>query len=202
MKSPWKFLARLRSPKRPTETRESSVEDEADIETGESGVQQTPVLSPNSTEASSLPDQDKNSSADLVATTTSNEIDSELDVSQPIAPAADGEDVQTPAPHEIDRPGADAHALVPETQTSTKSPRTPRTKRPGRAKKTRTDVVSESTVVANSDQGVQPSSSRESFFDDVASLDEEIRQLRSQLAQKLRLQNAQLAKMLARFDRS
>jgi len=36
---------------------------------------------------------------------------------------------------------------------------------------------------------------------DFQDLDDEIRQLRSQLAKKLRLQNAQLRKMLERFDR-
>ncbi|EUB98553.1 hypothetical protein PMI07_004834 [Rhizobium sp. CF080] len=202
MKSPWKFLAGLRSPRRPVETQASSVEDETDIEASESDVQQTPAPSSNSTEASSHPDQDGKPAVDLVATATSNENERDLDVSQPISPPVDGEEIQTPAHQEIDRPGADADASVPETRTSIKSPRTPRTKRPGRAKRTRTDLVSQSTVAADSDQSAQSPSARESFFDDVASLDEEIRQLRSQLAQKLHLQNAQLSKMLSRFDRS
>jgi hypothetical protein len=63
-------------------------------------------------------------------------------------------------------------------------------------------MVSQSTAVADGDQTAQSPSSGESFFDDVASLDEEIRQLRSQLAHKLHLQNVQLSKMLSRFDRS
>ncbi|WP_310865730.1 hypothetical protein [Rhizobium hidalgonense] len=47
---------------------------------------------------------------------------------------------------------------------------------------------------------MQPSSSRGAFFDEVASLDEDIKTLKSELAQKLQLQNAQLKKMLKRFD--
>ncbi|QFI69476.1 hypothetical protein EKH55_4602 [Sinorhizobium alkalisoli] len=38
------------------------------------------------------------------------------------------------------------------------------------------------------------------FFHEVAILDEEIKMLRTQLAQKLHLQNVQLKKMLDRFD--
>ncbi|MCK3777316.1 hypothetical protein MZK49_11340 [Ensifer sesbaniae] len=38
--------------------------------------------------------------------------------------------------------------------------------------------------------------------DEVAALDEEVRQLRRQLTEKLRLQNKQLAGLLKRFDRS
>lgn len=45
-----------------------------------------------------------------------------------------------------------------------------------------------------------PSSSRDLFFDELASLGEEVKMLRSQLAQKLRLQNIQLKKMLERFE--
>jgi hypothetical protein len=46
-----------------------------------------------------------------------------------------------------------------------------------------------------------PSASANPFFDEAASLDEDIKQLRNQLAQKLRLQNAQLRNMLKRFER-
>ncbi|ASY73177.1 putative 21.7 KDA PROTEIN IN SYRB 5'REGION (ORF4) (plasmid) [Sinorhizobium fredii CCBAU 25509] len=38
------------------------------------------------------------------------------------------------------------------------------------------------------------------FFHEVATLDEEIKVLRTQLAEKLHLQNVQLKKMLERFD--
>lgn len=48
---------------------------------------------------------------------------------------------------------------------------------------------------ANSDARVPPIT----FADEVAALDEDIRQLRRQLARKLSLQNAQLKKMIERF---
>ncbi|MFA1673250.1 hypothetical protein ACDY97_10820 [Rhizobium mongolense] len=190
MKTPWKFLAELASRRRPTETRESSTRDDADTEA-------------DLTEVSGRPGHNENPAVDLVATTTSDEPDSDLDLPQAISPPNDVEEVQRPTRHEISRPGADAHALVPESKPSKKSPRTPRTKRPERRpKRTRADMVSGSTAIANSDQSAQSSSPREAFFDEVASLDEEIRQLRSQLAQKLHLQNVQLSRMLERFDGS
>ena len=75
-----------------------------------------------------------------------------------------------------------------------------RPKRRGRAKGIRIDKVALSPATANKDRDAQSSPSREAFFDEVAGLDEEIRQLRIQLAQKLHLQNVQLKKMLERFD--
>ncbi len=61
-------------------------------------------------------------------------------------------------------------------------------------------MVTERAVAPKYHQSLPPSSSSDLFFDEVASLDEEIKMLRSQLAQKLHLQNVQLNKMLERFD--
>ncbi|SCW48183.1 hypothetical protein SAMN02927900_01870 [Rhizobium mongolense subsp. loessense] len=198
MKTPWKFLAQLASRGRPTETRENSVGDDADTEANESGARHASALSSDATEVSGRPDHIENPAVD----TTSDEPDSDLDVTPAISPPSDGEEVQRPIRHEISQPDADAHALVPESKPSKKSPRTPRAKRPERSKRTRAGMVSGNAAIANSNQSAQSSSSREGFFDEVASLDEEIRQLRSQLAQKLHLQNLQLAQMLERFDGS
>ncbi len=197
MKSPWKFLAQLTSRRRSAETRESTARDHADTEASESDARRTSVLSSNIPESSGSPDDDENLTADFVASATATETDDALYDPQAVTLPVDGEEDQSPS-----RSGGDAHALVPESRTSKKFPRTSRTKGLGSAKRTRADMVSESTAVANSDQRAQSSSSRESFFDEVARLDEEIRQLRSQLAQKLYLQNVQLTKMLERFDGS
>jgi hypothetical protein len=203
MKSPWKFLAQLGGRRRPAETPESSVGDDADATASESesDARQTPAPSSNATEASGRRDHDENPTVDFVAT-TSNETDRAVDMRQEVSLPFDGEEVRTPARDEVNRSRPDAHALVPESRTSKKPPRISRTKRPGQAKTTLADMVSKSTSVANGGQSAQSLSSRESFFDEVASLDEEIRQLRSQLAQKLHSQNVQLIKMLERFDRS
>ncbi len=191
MKSPWKFLAQLTSRTRSAETPESAVA--IDTEASESGARQT-ALSSNSTAVST--DHEENPTVDILPTTTLKGTDGDLDLHQALSPV-DGVEVHTPARHEVSGSGADAHVLEPENQESRKSPRAPRTKP---AKRTRTEMVSDSSAVATGDQSAQSSSFR--FFDEVQSLDEEIMQLRSQLAQKLHLQNAQLTKMLERFNGS
>ncbi|TCU38027.1 hypothetical protein EV129_105346 [Rhizobium azibense] len=200
MKTPWKFLAQLASRRRPIETPESSVGDDADRVAGESGIRQTSALSSNSTEVSGGADHDDNPAVDPLARPTSAEPDSDLNGPPSVSRPRDGEGVQSPARHETSRSLGDTS--VQEGRPSGKSPQTPRTKRLGRTKTPRADLVSKSTAVARSDQGAQSSSRRDGFFDEVTSLDEEIRQLRSQLAHKLRLQNVQLEKMLERFDGS
>jgi hypothetical protein len=194
VKSPWKFFVQLTSRGRPAETPEGSTEQNAETTAIESEAPRASVLPLKSTEAPNKPDRDANLPVDPAAT-PSNETASEFD-----APPDDVEEVQAPARDEASQSSVAAPALVPESQTSKEPPRISRTKRPARTKRTRTDMVSEKTAAANSEQSAQSSSSRESFFDEVASLDKEIRQLRSQLAQKLHLQNIQLIKMLERFD--
>ncbi|MBZ5763225.1 hypothetical protein LAV84_27225 [Rhizobium sp. VS19-DR104.2] len=46
------------------------------------------------------------------------------------------------------------------------------------------------------------SSNRDPFFENATSLDEDIKHLKDLLAQKLRIQNAQLREMLKRFERT
>ncbi|WP_349438041.1 hypothetical protein [Pararhizobium sp. A13] len=202
MKSPWKFLAQFTSRIRAAKTQEGSIGNDADTEASESGTRQTSALSSDSTKASGRPGHDDNPPVDLTETTSSELAGSDLDTSQPVSPPVDGETIRTPAHHEVNRSGADAHALMPESQTSKESSQALRSKRPERTKTTRTDRVSQSTAVANGDQSAQSSTRGESFFEQAATLDGEIRQLRNQLAQKLLLQNIQLKKMLERFDGS
>ncbi|ULJ74390.1 hypothetical protein [Rhizobium gallicum] len=135
-----------------------------------------------------------------MATTTPNETEREDDAKQVFSVPVDVEEVQTRARHEVSQSIAEAHAVWLKSETSEESPRTRRTKKTGRAKRTRSDVVARKTAVANRAESAVSSSSSEVFFDEVAGLDEEIKQLRIQLARKLHLQNIQLKKMLARFD--
>ena len=196
MKSPWKFLARLTSRRQPAETRESSIEHEADTEAGEARAQQTPAQPLNRTEASGGSVHDERRSVEPVATTTSNEPEHEGDAAEAGSVPVDAEEIQAPAHHEV------SSSSAVEGEISRKSPPTPRTKGPGRAKRTSTDMVAQSPAVVHRDQNASSSPSRESFFDELTVLDEEIKQLRIQLAQKLHLQNVQLKKMLERFDAS
>lgn len=87
------------------------------------------------------------------------------------------------------------------SETRTQSPRIPRNKRPERPKRARVRAATQSAVDINEDQSAQSLTFKEpSLFDEVAGLDEEIKQMKRLLAQKLYLQNLQLKKMLERFD--
>jgi hypothetical protein len=87
-----------------------------------------------------------------------------------------------------------------ESSTNRKSSRTSPIKKLEGAKRNHTDTAAQSVALANKDRAAQASSSREIFFDEVARLDGDIKQLRIQLVRKLHLQNDQLKKMLERFD--
>ncbi|NTF97900.1 hypothetical protein [Rhizobium rhizogenes] len=137
-----------------------------------------------------------------MATTSSNETGSDLNLTPAISLPVAVEGVRAPARDEVRQSSADVHALVRENATSKKSPRTLLTKLPARARKARADMDAASTVTTRQDQSAQSPSPLKTFFDDAVNLDEEIKQLRSQLAQKLHLQNSQLKKLLQRFDAS
>lgn len=200
MKSPWKLLAQLTSRRRPAETREPSIADDTEVEASESDAPPTPAPSLGSADVSGRQDNDEAAAADLVAATTANEAGSIPDVPQAVVPPVETEAVQAPVGEEADRSAADAQPLAPESRTPNKSKKTPRRKQSERAKRARTEKVAGSAAAASGAQGAQPSSPQDSVFDEMARLDEEIGQLRSQLAKKLHLQNRQLIKMLERFD--
>ena len=199
MKSPWKFLAQLTSRGRPAETPAASSEHDAKTTAIESEAQQTSTLPSSSTEAPDRPYDDETSAVDPVATTTSNETGRDHDATPAVSQPIDDDVVQVETPAEVSQSNAEAPALVRQNATSKKSPRTPQAKRPARARRARIDRDAERAGPTNEDQTAQ-SPSRPTFFEEVASLDEEIGQLRRQLAHKLHLQNVQLKKMLERFD--
>ena len=199
MKSPWKFLAQLTSRGRPAETPAASSEHDAKTAAIESEAQQTSALPLSSTEAPDGPHRDETPAVDPVAITTSNETGRDVDVRPAVSQPVDDDVVQAPAPAEVSQSSAEAPALVRQNATSKKSPRTPQAKRPARARRARIDRDAERSGPTNEDRTAQ-SPSRPTFFEEVASLDEEIGQLRRQLAHKLHLQNVQLKKMLERFD--
>ena len=187
MKSPWKFLAQLTSRGRVAETPAAPSENDAETTAIESEAQQVSPLPVNSTEASDRPDHGETPAVALDATPT-------------VSLSGDVEEVQVPARDEVSQSSAEAPALVPQNERSKQSQRAPQPKRPARAKRTRVDVVAQNTVPSNKAQTAQSPSPRETLLDEAVSLDEEITQLRRQLAQKLDLQNAQLKKLLQRFD--
>ncbi|MQW89078.1 hypothetical protein [Sinorhizobium saheli] len=199
MKSPWKFLVQLSS-RRPAKVQEHSIGHDADPEGLESEAKNKSALpSDNPTEGSSAPDQDADGPIDQVSMLSDNP-PSDPNLTQAISQPIDIQEAKTPAPSETNHSGAEGRALRRKSEKSKKPQGQPRITRRERPTRARTQVVARSAVATNEAQSVQPPSSGDPFFNEVAILDEEIKELRRRLAQKLSLQNVQLKKMLERFD--
>ncbi|WP_037427518.1 hypothetical protein [Sinorhizobium sp. CCBAU 05631] len=191
MKTPWKFLVELSSRRLPAKVQENQIADDADPEGLENEAEDTPALpSDNPTEASSTPDHDAGGSVDQMSMVW-HSIDLPIDT----------EEAQTLAPSPQEST-AEAGAAGLKSETSAKSPSKLRIERRERPKRARAQVVAQSAVATNDAQSEKPASSGDTFFNEVAILDEEIKELRRLLARKLYLQNVQLRKMLERFDGS
>lgn len=198
MKSPWKFLTQFIPQRRSQEIPESAIGHDPDTERSQSEAQQSSGLPLGATEASRGPARDEGRPTDL-KTSTSDQFKRTINAAPGVAAHDDAEAYHAPARRQTIRKTAQSHAPRVESGPNPKSPRTPPTKKLERAKRTRAVTIAPRASGAT-DKTDQASSSREAFFDEVASLDEDIKQLRIQLARKLHLQNVQLKKMLERFD--
>ncbi|WFU13096.1 hypothetical protein QA646_27525 (plasmid) [Rhizobium sp. CB3090] len=197
MKLPWKFLTRLTS--RRQSAPKSPIEHGVDTDASQSETQDVPELALNPPEPSSGSEPDESRSIELIATDP-KEFEGEVETEG--AAPVEGDKVQELSPSEVGRPGAEASAVPLESDTRNEAPGTRRTKKPAHAKSVHIDVTAQNTAVAINAQNAKSPSPEDGLFEEVAGLDEEITQLRIQLAQKLLLQNDQLRKMLERFDRS
>ncbi|WP_028054547.1 hypothetical protein [Sinorhizobium medicae] len=196
MKAPWKFLAQLTSRRPSAKAQESSLGNDADPKAHGGEVEHTSALPPNSTIAASPPAREEDVSVDQgsVAFGHSDKTKGDDVVSQALEPPIDAEEAQTLGPYEADHLGAEANLLVPQSAARTKL------ESKQRGQRGNFDVAKQPAVAPKYHQSLPSSSSSDLFFDEVASLDEEIKILRIQLAQKLHLQNVQLKKMLERFE--
>ncbi|RVL94237.1 hypothetical protein [Sinorhizobium meliloti] len=198
MKAPWKYLARLTSRRPSAEAQESSLGNDTDPMAHGSEVEHTSALPPNLTVASSPTAHEGDVSVDQ-GSVASDKVKGDDDVTHALKPPIGAEEAQAPARDEADHSGAEASSLVPKSTASTKPQGKPRIKRRERGKRADANVASPSAVAAKHHQSLPPLSPRELFFHEVATLDEEIKMLRIQLAQKLHQQNVQLKNMLERF---
>ncbi|WP_018098170.1 hypothetical protein [Sinorhizobium meliloti] len=187
MKSPWKFIAQLTSRRASAKAQDSSTGNDTDPKALESEVEHVSALLPSS----NLVDQESSAS---------DEGKGGHSVAQIIRPPIDDAQAHAPARREADNTVGEEPSLVRKYAVSTKSQTKARIKRRERGEKANAQVAAQTPVTAPDRRSMQLPSSRDLFFDEVATLDAEIKMLRSQLAQKLRLQNVQLKKMLERFD--
>ncbi|THK33443.1 hypothetical protein EHS39_36350 [Ensifer sp. MPMI2T] len=195
MKTPWKFLAQLTSRRSSAKAQESSMGNDTYPKALESDEEHRPALRLSLKVAASPPAHDVDVSIDK-GPGASHRAEGDNDVAQALKPTI--EEPQTTARHEADHSGAEANLAVRKSAASTKSQSKPRSKH--RRKRADAHVSAQSAAASTHHQRLQPSSSRDLFFREASTLDEDIKMLRIQLAQKLQLQNGQLKKMLERFD--
>lgn len=193
MASPWKFLSRL------VPRRREPKQDDAEVAGGKPDVLALPgpaetVAEQSLAASSARPDAEQPSSA----------VPDPVLVEPPTIGRTVGEADDVPANVVADVVGSDlAPSDLPDTAVvpspdaldSQRSGETKPRKQIGRARKPK-PVETAPFPPDRSSPSYQRSPS-----DDPLSLDDEIRVLRGQLAEKLRLQNAQLRKMLERFER-
>ncbi|MFF0923697.1 hypothetical protein ACFYE9_31340 [Rhizobium leguminosarum] len=179
MASPWKLLARLVSPRRQQRQEHGSIDDvKPDV---------LAIAKPTETaDNNELDGADRPADEKPVLHGHSAAVPADPDHSEETASVVDDTtDVESARPMEASDPvltdEADTDAHVGEGQTR---------KRGMRGMKAKTIAVV-----------IPPSPSALTAFDDAINLDEEIRLLRDQLARKLQMQNAQLKRMLERFER-
>ncbi|WOS67112.1 MULTISPECIES: hypothetical protein [Sinorhizobium] len=198
MKTPWKFLVNLTSRRSSAKAPDSSDGYDTDPEALERNVAHTSTLPTNSTQAVSQSGHAEDVSVDQVSA-ASDEAKVDDDIEEAEKPPLDFEEAQPAARLEADHSGGKTNSTAPTSTAGTKLPRKPATK--GREGRKKARAAAQNTASKN-DKSVKPPSSRDLFFHDVATLDEEIKMLRTQLARKLYLQNVQLKKMLERFETS
>lgn len=186
MASPWKLLARLVSPRRQQRQEHGSTEDVKPDLLAIANLTETTADNGLNTAA---PPVDENPVADEQSEAVSADTDHSDETAHSIHGTADSEDAR-PAeaadPALSDEPGPLAGEAPKPSQTGE-----------GATRKRRKLAKSAEPVHAVA----LSSPAAPTVSDDAISLDEEINVLRNQLARKLQLQNAQLRRMLQRFER-
>ncbi|MDT4808653.1 hypothetical protein FQZ97_415190 [compost metagenome] len=172
MKAPWKYLVQLASLGRTVKAPENTSEIEAEDAADKVA---DPIVEASNEEPSSL---------------DAPNIDTEV-------AAADQNDGTLATI--VDRSPADAQVMLPEP-AGAGPPQQPPTKRRRRSRKTSAGDVAVAEVVEYGERSSGAPQPPMTFVDEMTALDEDIRQLRRRLAEKLRLQNTQLKQILGRYD--
>ncbi|WP_028055614.1 hypothetical protein [Sinorhizobium medicae] len=198
MKAPWKYLARLTSRRPAAEAQQSSLGSDTAPKALESEGEHTSALPP-STAGVSPPAHEEDLLVDQ-GSVASDQAKGDDDVTHALAPPFDAEEAQTQGGHKANHSSPKANSVVPKSTANTKLESKPPIKRREPGKRANGHLAAQSVVAPKQHQSLPPLSPRELFFHDAATLDEEIKILRTELAKKLHLQNDQLKKMLERFN--
>ncbi|MQV97184.1 hypothetical protein GHK46_07065 [Sinorhizobium medicae] len=199
MKTPWKYLARLNWGRSSPKAQPSSAGNEIGSKTLQIEVEHTSALPSSPAVAANPPAQDEDVWIDQ-GPIASDKAEGRNDVAQVLEPPTGADEAQASARDEAGGLGTEMSSLVEEGAPSAKSQSKPRIRRRERGRRANARVAAQSAAAAKRHDNLQRRSSRELFFHELATLDEEIKTLRMQLAQKLHLQNVQLKTMLERFE--
>jgi hypothetical protein len=185
MRTPWRFVADLVSRKPKPDSHDES-----------------PAVTPKTIALEYRPSlEEEHPDIEPAVPDRSAESDSEAQVDGgPLEPDAGSSETETAAPVAAEVP-ADLAPLQAEEKSPAPTPTEAAetlVKRPPARRKNINPAVEPVVSVAQTDE-VAPAGPK-SFADEMANLDAEVAALRRQLAKKLIEQNAQLRKMLARFD--
>ncbi|TCA61502.1 hypothetical protein E0H62_35680 [Rhizobium leguminosarum bv. viciae] len=186
MASPWKLLARLVSPRRQQRQEHGSTDD---VKPDASAIAKaTDTAANNDLNAADRPAGEK-----PVPHRHSAAVSADPDHSEDAASSVDDTtDVESATLEKAADPALSNKADIAAHAA-------PKPSQPGEGaarKRSRRDKKAEAIAVV-----LPPSSRAPAVSGDAISLDEEIRVLREQLARKLQMQNAQLKRMLERFER-
>lgn len=189
MKSPWKFFVGFASLGRSAK----DSEDPEDVGASEAGA------TSQATSAPALVSEGNNSDGGSAgAETPDAPADSgNLDTIQPSVAIEALATSEEAAKYPIDEPSVGVAIALKRTT----SRRSTSTKAPRRNRKTNNTKLAEAVAVEYGEENssMQPPLT---FGDEVAALEEDVKQLRRRLAEKLRVQNTQLKKLLERYDAS
>jgi hypothetical protein len=198
MKSPWKFLAELASRRRRQETDPTSDTAAGDSQAKEIEEKPKLLIGARSPEAGSEFHEEEAASPDH-AVPASGSLAKVGDRAEPLAEPVAAQEVP---PETVDRPSQSQGEAQPiqSIPANDSAPTVARTKRVTAKEKSRIRTAAGGQKAKGDNNAEQASTRENSFFGEASRLDEEISELREQLARKLRLQNSQLKKMLERFD--
>ena len=202
MKPPWKFLAQLMSRQRPSEPTGQASEQDNDRKPVEIELQPSSDALPVATAATPDGEQARESQSPNPVEAPATDA-SEVDASVPASSTADGKEHSAEAIDAREQVATGVTGLAPANEPVEPTSIPP--ERPSKvAPKASVSRTAKRPAAADKEPAPQSPSvvSANPLFDEAANLDDDIKQLRDQLAQKLRLQNAQLRKMLERFERS
>lgn len=203
-KSPWKFLVGLATRRRESDSEDTAPASKPDTDLSTTAKPDLAAAGHGSTETAAF-HQDDFAAPTVTAANAPDPVDQDA-AGAAVAPLAD-ELEQRSAFAGQNGPSASVDTRDTAVEAAATPPQVRRTRGPGRPKNVdgaKSAVAADASPAAiERPVAVEPTALADSpFLEQMASLDEEVQQLRLHLANKLRMQNEQLKKMLERFDRS